>query len=299
MAGQTRQIRRRLKSVDKISQITRAMELVATSKIKKAEDRILATRPYAQKMVELLQNLTTQVGLIEHPLLKVHESQKNTAILTLTSNRGLCGAFNTNVLRKTEDLVREEQAEGRSVRLMAVGKKGIGYLRYRGYDLADTYTEITDTPTFEDARMLAGHLMELYIQGEVDLVYIVFNHFRSVTEQKPVTFKLFPLEHPESGADEAEKKTPKEYLFEPSAELLAKVLLPAYAETVTYRTMLESAASEQGARRTAMKTATDNSTEMIADLTLKYNRARQSQITQELSEISGAVEALRAAQKKR
>lgn len=272
------------------------MELVATSKIKKAEDRILATRPYAQKMVELLQNLTTQVGLIEHPLLQVHEPMKKTAILTLTSNRGLCGAFNTNVLRRTEDLVKEEQVEGRTVRLMAVGKKGIGYLKYRGYELTDTYTGISDMPTFEDARMLAGHLMELYIKGEVDLVYIVFNHFRSVTEQKPVTFKLFPLEHPERA--EGEKRTPKEYLFEPSAELLAKVLLPAYAETVTYRTMLESAASEQGARRTAMKTATDNSTEMIANLTLKYNRARQSQITQELSEITGAVEALRAAQKK-
>jgi len=296
MAGQIRQIRRRLKSVDKISQITRAMELVATSKIKKAEDRIRATRPYAQKMVELLQNLTTQVGLIQHPLLAVHEPMQKTAILTITSNRGLCGAFNTNVLRRTEELVKEEQDAGRSVRLMAVGKKGVGYLKYRGYDLMDSYTDISDMPTFEDARMLAGHLMELYINREVDLVYIVFNHFRTVAEQKPITFKLFPLEHPER--EEGEKTTPKEYLFEPSAELLAQVLLPAYAETVTYRTMLESAASEQGARRTAMKSATDNSTEMISNLTLKFNRARQSQITQELSEITGAVEALKSASKK-
>lgn len=289
--GQIRQIRRRLKSVDKIKQITRAMELVATSKIKKAEDRIRAARPYAQKMVDIIQNLSTQTGAIQHPLLERRETTNKTALLVLTSNRGLCGAFNTNVIRKTEQLYKEEAAAGREVKLLTVGKKGTGYFSHRGYPIADSYTEIPDAPRYEDAAVLAARLMELYTTGEADQVFIVFNHYRSVAEQRPVVFKLFPLEPPASTGEPA--GPPKEYLFEPDAAALAATLLPAYAETVTYRTLLESAASEQGARRTAMKNATDNSTEMIGDLTLALNRARQSQITQELSEITGTVEALK------
>ncbi len=297
MGGQIRQIGRRIKSVDKIRQITRAMELVATSKIKKAEDRILATRPYAQKMVEMISNLTTQVGLVEHPLLKIHDPVKSTAILVLTSNRGLCGAFNTNLLRRTEELAKTEKDEGRDVKLLVAGRKGVSYLKYRGYEIAESYTDISDAPTFEEAGMLASRLMEMYIDYEIDLAFIVFNHFKTVAEQRPVVFKLFPQEKIEE--EEDEKTTAKEYLFEPSASELIEILMPAYAETVTFRTLLESAASEHGARRTAMKSATDNSAEMIDNLTLAFNRARQSEITQELSEITGTAEALKYAQTKK
>jgi F-type H+-transporting ATPase subunit gamma len=300
MAGQSRAIKRRIKSVDKIRQITRAMELVATSKIKRAEDRIKATRPYAQKMVEIMTNLTAVTGDFSHPLLDAHESMDNTAILVLTSNRGLCGAFNTNILRKAEDVAREEQAAGRGVKLLTVGKKGDSYFRFRGYDVAESYLDISDAPTFEEAQVLAERLMEMYINREVDQVLIIFNHFKSVAEQKPLIFTLFPLEKPEEvgQADEAATERASEYIYEPSAQELIDKLLPAYAETVTYRSLLESAASEQGARRTAMKSATDNSGEMIESLTMTFNRARQSQITQELAEISGAVEALKFIQSK-
>lgn len=293
--AQARQIRRRIGSVDKIRQITRAMELVATSKIKRAEDRIRAARPYAQKMVELIGNLATQAGTIQHPLLEVHDPQATTAVLVLTANRGLCGAFNSNILKRTEELVEEEKGQGRQVKLLVVGRKGTSYLRYRGHELVESYLDISDAPTFEETKMLAGRLMEMYVEREIDLAYIVFNHFRSVVEQRPVVFKLFPLETPEAeaGEEEEEEHVVKEYLFEPSPAELAAQLLPAYAETVTYRTLLESAASEHGARRTAMKAATDNAGEMIGNLTLSFNRARQAQITQELSEITGTAEALK------
>lgn len=276
------------------------MELVATSKIKRAEDRIKATRPYAQKMVEIMSNLTTAAGDFSHPLLDAHESIKNTAILVLTSNRGLCGAFNSNILRRAEEVAREEQALGRGVKLLTVGKKGDSYFRFRGYDVTESYLDISDAPTFEEAKMLADRLMNMYVDLDVDQVLIIFNHFKSVAEQKPMVFTLFPLAKPEETGQAGETAAEKagQYLYEPSAQELIDKLLPAYAETVTYRSFLESAASEQGARRTAMKAATDNSGEMIESLTMSFNRARQSQITQELAEISGAVEALKYIQAK-
>lgn len=291
--GKVRQIKRRIESVDKIRQITRAMELVATSKIKRAEDRIRAIGPYAQKIVEVMQNLSTQVGILVHPLLEVHEPQINTGILVLTSNRGLCGSFNSNVLRRAEELIREEQAQGRNVKILVAGKKGLSYLRFRGYDIVESYLDISDAPTFEDARKLAEKLMDMYTNREIDLAYIVFNVFRTVAEQRSVIFKLFPLEKPPVA--EEEEKVPKEYIFEPSPGEIAGALLPAYAETVTFRTLLGSAASEHGARLTAMKAATDNCIDMIGHLTLQFNRARQAQITQEISEISGTAEALKYA----
>ncbi len=299
MAGQTRAIKKRIQSVSKIKTITRAMELVATSKIKKAEDRINATRPYAQKMVDLMTNLAGATGDLSHPLLDVREKVANTAILVLTSNRGMCGAFNTNIMKRAEHFAQDEQIAGHGVKLLTVGKKGYSYFNFRGYEIAESYSEISDAPTFEEAQMLAGRLMEMYIDHEVDSVNIIFNHFRSVADQKPVVFTLFPLEKPEEVNQAGGQAAPQvEYIYEPdAADILAK-LLPAYAETVTYRSLLESAASEQGARRTAMKAATDNSEEMIKSLTMSFNRARQGQITQELAEISGAVEALKFIQSK-
>lgn len=300
MAGQTRAIKKRIGSVTKIKTITRAMELVATSKIKKAEDRINAMRPYAQKMVEIMTNLTSVAGDFSHPLLDPHEKIQNTAILVLTSNRGMCGAFNSNLLKKAEELAKQETEAGRGVKLLTVGKKGYTYFKFRGYEITESYLDISDAPTFEESQMLATRLMEMYINHDVDMVYIVFNHFKSVAEQKPIIFTLFPLEKPEEVGqpDEETMVAAAEYLYEPNAQEIISKLLPAYAETVTYRSILESAASEHGARRTAMKAATDNSEDMIKSLTMSFNRARQAQITQELAEISGAVEALKFIQSK-
>ncbi len=299
MAGQTRAIKKRIQSVSKIKTITRAMELVATSKIKKAEDRINATRPYAQKMVDLMTNLASATGDLSHPLLDVREKIENTGILVLTSNRGMCGAFNTNIMKRAEQFARDEQAAGHGVKLLTVGKKGYSYFNFRGYEITESYSDISDAPTFEEAQMLAARLMEMYVDHEVDSVNIIFNHFRSVADQKPVVFTLFPLEKPEEVDQAGGQAAPAvEYLYEPDAVDIIAKLLPAYAETVTYRSLLESAASEQGARRTAMKAATDNSEEMIKSLTMSFNRARQAQITQELAEISGAVEALKFIQSK-
>ena len=300
MAGQTRAIKRRIRSVDKIKQITRAMELVATSKIKRAEDRIRTARPYAQKMVEIMQNLSAVTGDFSHPLLTKRDEIKTTAILVLTSNRGLCGAFNTNILKKAEDVAAEEKRLGRSVKLLTVGKKGYSYFSFRGYDIAESYLDISDAPTYEEAQLLARRLMEMYIATEIDLALIIFNNFISVAEQRPVVFTLFPLEKPDETGQRAEGEVERagDYIYEPAAATIIETLLPAYAETVTYRALLESAASEHGSRRTAMKAATDNSEEMITSLTMSFNRARQAQITQELAEISGAVEALKYIQAK-
>jgi F-type H+-transporting ATPase subunit gamma len=271
------------------------MELVATSKIRKAEDRIKATRPYAQKMVEMISGLAQATGDFTHPLLEEHEEVKNVAVLVITSNRGMCGAFNTNILKKAEEVARENTAEGRGVKLLTVGRKGYSYFKFRGYEISESYLDIDDAPTFEDAQTLAARLMEMYTAREVDEVQIIFNHFRTVADQKPIVFSLFPLAKPES---DEEKTGSTDYLYEPDAQSIIDRLMPAYAETVTYRALLDSAASEQGARRTAMKAATDNSEEMIKSLTMSFNRARQAQITQELAEISGAVEALKFIQLK-
>lgn len=300
MAGSTRAIKKRIGSVTKIKTITRAMELVATSKIKKAEDRINAMRPYAQKMVEIMTNLTSVTGDFSHPLLDPHETVENAAIMILSSNRGMCGAFNSNILKKAEDVAREQKELGRGVKFLTVGKKAYSYFNFRGYEITESFTDINDAPTFEEAQMLADRLMDMYVNREVDVVYIIFNHFKTVAEQKPVVFTLFPLEKPEEAAnpDEEEAAVAAEYLYEPTAQEIITKLLPAYAETVTFRSLLESAASEHGARRTAMKAATDNSEEMIKSLTMSFNRARQAQITQELAEISGAVEALKFIQSK-
>lgn len=287
----TREIRRRIKSVDNTRQITRTMEMVATAKIRKARDRIESARPYAMKMLEVLAKVAANVEGELHPLLAVREPAKRTVIITITTDRGLCGAANANILRRTEHLVAAERAAGADVDIFAVGKKAINYFRYISYDLLDERRDISDNPKFSDAKSIAVRLIDMYTKAEIDKVVLIFNHFKSAMEQKPTEIVFLPIKRDAVEEDDAPGKT-GEYTFEPSDKEVLDRLLPTYIEALVYRAMLESAASEHGARRTAMKAATDNAGEMISILTRSFNRARQAAITQEIAEIVGGTEAL-------
>ena len=290
-----RDIKQRIVSVQSTRQITRTMEMVATAKIKKAQEKIEAARPYAFAMVEVLQNVAKYVQGATHPLLEEHEERTRVVVVCITSDRGLCGAFNSNILRITEDLMRREGEQGVATDVIAVGKKAIGYLRYRGIEPVASYRDMSDRPTFADARSIAARIMPAYEAGEIDAAYIVFNRFKNVAEQKAETYQLLPVERRVMEAEEEQGGVRAEYLFEPTAAQVLEHLLPTYVETLVYRALMESAASEQGARRTAMKSATDNASEMITTLTRSYNRARQAAITTEIAEIVGGAAALEEA----
>jgi F-type H+-transporting ATPase subunit gamma len=290
-----RDIKQRIVSVQSTRQITRTMEMVATAKIKKAQEKIEAARPYAFSMVEVLQNVARYVQGASHPLLEEHEERTRIVVVCITSDRGLCGAFNSNILRITEDIVRRENAEGVATDIIAVGKKAIGYLRYRGIEPVASYRDISDRPTFADARSIAARIIPAYESGQIDAAYIVFNRFKNVAEQKAETYQLLPVERRVMEAEEDQGGVRAEYLFEPTASQVLEHLLPTYVETLVYRALMESAASEQGARRTAMKSATDNASDMITTLTRSYNRARQAAITTEIAEIVGGAAALEEA----
>jgi F-type H+-transporting ATPase subunit gamma len=288
-----RDIKASITSVNSTRQITRTMEMVATAKIKKAQERIEAARPYALAMMEVLENVARFVKGASHPLLEVHPERKRVVAIAITSDRGMCGAFNSNILRLTEDIIGRETKAGVEVALISVGKKAVSYFRYRGVEPMATYRDISDKPTFADARSIAAHVIEAYTAGEIDGVEIVFNSFKSVAEQRPGIHELLPVAKAvvETDASGVDRITP-EYIFEPDARSVLERLLPTYVETLIYRALMESAAAEQGARRTAMKSATDNANEMVTTLTRSYNRARQASITNEIAEIVGGAAAL-------
>jgi len=291
--AQVREIKRRIRSVQNTQQITKTMEMVSAAKIRRAQFRIEAARPYAAGMIDVLNNVGKRADVSLHPLLERHEPIKKTVIVVLSSDRGLCGAFNTNVIRMAENITAEEKQKNRVISIYATGRKAINYFKYVGYELIGEMREMSDSPTYEHAKKIANELIKLYIDKEIDKVVLVFNHFKSAMEQKGVKYVLLPIkedtvasENPELSAD---------YLFEPSDGEVLNHLLPTYIEALIYRALLESAASEHGARRTAMKSATDNAVDMIERLTRTFNRARQALITQEIAEIAGGAEALKAA----
>lgn len=287
-----RDIKKRIDSVNSTQQITRTMEMVATAKIKKAQERIESARPYALSMVEVLGNVARYVSGASHPLLETHPERRRVMVIAITSDRGLAGAFNSNILRLAEDIIRRERANGAETDVIASGKKAIGYFRYRGIEPVAAYRDISDKPTFADAKSIAGNVIGAYEAHELDAVYVVFNHFKNVAEQRPEVHQLLPIERAVIESAEKELTVRPEYLFQPSAGAVLERLLPTYVETLIYRGLMESAAAEQGARRTAMKSATDNASEMINTLTRSYNRARQAAITNEIAEIVGGAAAL-------
>lgn len=278
-----RDIRRRIKSIKSTQQVTRAMKTVAAAKLRRAQDKVLAARPYARFTREMLGRVTAAAAEAYHPLLEVREVKK-TAYLVITADRGLCGGFNANVIRETSR--RLPGAEGPV--LITVGRKARDFFKRRDYLIEEQYVGLGEDVHYEQAKKIARRLMEIYAEGKADSVYIVFNRFVNTLVQRPTVIKLLPAEPP--GRKEDAK--PVDYIFEPSPEVVLESLLPRYVETTVFYTLLESKASEHSARMTAMDNATKNAEDMIDMLTLKMNRARQAVITKEISEIVGGAAAL-------
>ena len=279
-----RDIHRRIKSVKNIQQITKAMEMVAAARLRRAQERANASKPYTQKIREVLQHVAANARDVSHPLLTVREV-KQTGYLILSADKGLAGAYSANLFKEAVS-----QIQGRKdISLITVGRKARDYFRRRGYTVEQEYTGFSEKPTYDQARMIAKDLAEKFAAASLDEIYLVYTMFRSPLSQTPVTLKLLPLE--QEGTEG--KKTEHEYIFEPSAEEVLGLLLPKYLETVIYGALLQSAASELGARMTAMGSATDNAQELISKLVLNYNKVRQAAITREITEIVGGAEALK------
>lgn len=285
--ARARDIGRRMKSVTSTRKITRTMEMVATSKLRRAQGRVHEARPFAEKVAAVVENLVTpDIAEIE-PILRQPDRIRRAAVLLVTSNRGLCGAFNVNLIRKARELLSYLEESEVEVEFHVVGKKGIAYFKFRGVDMVTKRTDISDAPTAEQAAELVNPLADKFVQGELDAIYIVHAEYQSVMSTPPISRKLLPVPVPDEGP-----KRGAYYILDPSAEKLLGAILPLYLTNVTYRALVENAAAEQGARRTAMKAATDNADEFLTTLRRQYNRARQAEITQQLAEIIGGAEAL-------
>ena len=281
-----RELKGRIKSVENTRKITRTMEMVATSKLKRATDRVAAARPYASAIADTIANLYSADLAERFPLLRQPATVKRAAVLLLTSNRGLAGAFNANLLKEARATIARLEREGTEVELHVVGKKGIGFFRYLGRELATSRADITDLPSAQDATSLVDALMEGFINGSLDAVYVISSRFNSVLSTPPHTERVLPVTPP------AQKGARRDYLLYPSAERLLTELLPLYVRNSVYRALVENEASFQSAQRTAMKNATDNAGDILTNLRRTYNRARQAQITQEIAEIVGGAAAL-------
>lgn len=285
--AKTRELRRRIKSVESTRQITKTMEMVATSRLKRARDRVVAARPFAQALSDVLGDLFEPALAERFPLLRQPEQTRRVGLLFITSNRGLCGGFNANLIRRTQQRLSEYEAAGADVALHAIGRKGVGFFKYLGRSLALAREDIGDRPTFEHAVELVTPLMERFERDELDAVEVIFAQFNNPLSTPPMLLTVLPVRPP------ADRQTAPNYILKPSAEALLRDILPMYVKNQMYRALVETAASEHGARRTAMKSATDNAGEMINYLRRNYNRARQAQITQEIAEIVGGAEALK------
>ena len=285
MAG-AREVKRRIRTVENTRQITRTMELVATSKLKRATDRVQAAKPYSEALTELVQSLYAPDLAEEYPLLRQPTEIRRAAVLLLTANRGLCGAFNANLIREARLKVDELEARGVETELHISGKKGLAFFRFRGREIASSTTDVSDSPSTEDAEQLVSGLREQFEAGTLDAVYVVSSEFRSAMSTPPRVVQLLPIEAPPG------RRSLDSFILSPSAGEIIERLLPEYLQNSVYRALVENAAGEQGARRAAMKSATDNAGDMLENLTRSYNRARQAQITQEIAEIVGGAAAL-------
>jgi len=285
--AKSQEIRRRIRSVDNTRQITKTMEMVATSRLKRTQDRVVAARPYAAALGDVIASLYDPSYVERFPLLRQPVgSARRVALVFITSNRGLCGGFNANLIRRTRERLAELEGAGAAVELHAIGRKGIGYFKYIGQRLEVARQDIGDRPTAEHAVELVAPLMERFRLGELDAVEIVFAKFNNPLSTPPTLLPVLPIRSPEGSG-----RMPN-YLLRPSAEAILESVLPLYVQNQMYRALVETAASENGARRTAMKSATDNAGDMLDRLRRTYNRARQAQITQEIAEIVGGAEAL-------
>ena len=291
-------LKRRIRSIRNTRKITKAMELVASARLRRAQARIEAMRPYADRMLELMAGTAGAAASVHGlPLLQRREEQ-TVAILVLTGDRGLAGAFNAQVLRYAFGLERSLAADGKQVRWLVSGKKGASTLRFRRYELEQAWQGFSDRPRYADAQAIAHRLAELYVDETIDRALIVYNHFESALVQRVVEQDVLPVPEDVLEAGEQEEEHERallgDFIYEPEPEEILARLLPVYVETEVYRALLESAASEQGARMTAMRNASKNAGELIDNLTLAMNRARQAEITQEILEVVAGADALTA-----
>ncbi|MFD0537474.1 F0F1 ATP synthase subunit gamma [Actinomadura luteofluorescens] len=292
MAAQLRQLRQKIKTVKSTAKITRAQEMIATSRIVKAQQAVAASKPYADQITQALTALVSHHVGIDHPLLEEQPADNRSAVLIITSDRGFCGAYNANVLREAESLIKALRDEGREPVPYVVGNKGITWYRFRGRDVAETWRGFSDRPNFGNAegigRRLAEDFLKTDAEGGVGEIHVVYTEFVSMLTQTVRVTRLMPLE-----IEEAESsKVPPAYEFEPSAQAALDLLLPNYIESRIFHMLLQSAASFQASVRRAMKSATDNANELIGVYTRQMNQARQAAITQEISEIVGGADAL-------
>ena len=299
MGAKVREYRRRIRSVQSTKKITRAMELIAASRIVKAQQRIDAARPYAEAITGVVSTVAGQSGNVDHPLTTARENPSRAAVLVVTSDRGLAGGYSANVLRTAEELNSLLREEGKEPVPFLVGRKAVSFYRFRGRDVSRQWTGFSEQPSYADAKAVADELLAAFTVGGsgetehdtpgVDEIHIVFTEFHSLASQKAVARRMLPLviEY----TDDAPAET-LHFDFEPSAEGVLDALLPRYIEARIFAAMLEAAASEQAARQRAMKSATDNADELIKQLTRDANSARQAEITQEIMEIVGGAEAL-------
>jgi F-type H+-transporting ATPase subunit gamma len=295
MGAQLRAVRRRIKSVQSTAKITRAQELIAASRIIKAQQRARDAAPYAKELTAAVEAVVSRSGQIKHPLTTPHPDPKRAAVLVLTSDRGFCGGFNSNVLREAQSLRAYLDEQGIETVPYASGRKGISWYRFRDRDLAGEWSGFSDTPRNADAGEITAALLEAFQkpaeEGGVDEIHVVYNEFVSMLSQQPVSRRILPLEIEETTEEAPDGPLPV-YDFEPSPEAVLDALLPWYIESRLFHAMLDSAAAEIAARRRAMKSATDNAHDLIEALTREANKARQAEITQEISEIVGGANAL-------
>jgi F-type H+-transporting ATPase subunit gamma len=292
-----REVKTRIASFRNIQKITRAMEAVSAARLRRAEQRIAALRPYADAIARMARQAAIDAGaeVSRLPLLQAHESEQRVGVMLVTADRGLAGAFNSQIIRAGIRIGADLEAEGRAPVWYASGRRGVSSLTFRGKTLAGAYTGFTDRPSYADARRIAGDLMTAYVDGEVDRVEIIYNGYISPLTQRVTREVLLPLSAATILGEDAApaREGPRALVeYEPDAEELLRVLIPDYVETSLHRALLESTASEHGARMTAMRSASENAGDLIEDLALEMNRARQAEITQEIMEVVAGAESL-------
>ncbi len=301
----SREIRNRIKSVTGTRKITKAMEMIASSKIRKAQSRIFEARAFIEKIEEVITDIACYSGLVSDPLLAPHKEEKVVLVIGITADRGLCGGYNANIIRLIEKTIKDK-SQGHEVKLDIIGTRGRNYFRYIGFQVSNIYENLSDYPRFLDAREISKEIISRYISGEVDKVIICYTRFKNAAEQIPSTRQILPIPMEEKIIrGEIKEIAPgkvqvgdrlclinSEFMFDPSPQEILGSLLPQYIYTTVYGVLLEATASETGARMTAMKSASDNAEDMIKDLVQLYHRARQQQITMEIAEIVSGAQAL-------
>jgi F-type H+-transporting ATPase subunit gamma len=293
VGAKLRIVRRRIRSVQSTKKITRAMELIASSRIVRAQQRVESSRPYAEELTRVMEDVASRSASLDHPLLEERETPARVGVLVVTSDRGLAGAYNANVLKVGEELVREARRRGLDPVLYVIGKKGVGYFRFRGVAMEETWQGFSEVPPYDEAVGIGRRLIEDFAARTIDELHCAYTDFRSAFTARATAKRFLPIA-PEEVSGDRGGTVPAEYLFEPEPAEILDHLLPQYLITKVYAALLESAASENAARRRAMKAATDNADELIKILTRQANRARQDEITTEILEIVGGAEALSA-----